>query len=141
MSAYVIDSSVFASIIVKDKFYERASSFLKECLNKRSLTVDLSIVETANTLWKHVYLLRRIPVEKLDELRRSIVPLILGASHVIPSIEVIEDAVDKAAELGITVYDSVYIALAARENCMLATFDEDLVKLLEKKGLNIAFMP
>jgi hypothetical protein len=36
--------------------------------------------------------------------------------------------------LGITVYDSLYVTLALREGCKLATFDEKLRAQLAAKG-------
>ena len=51
--AYVVDSSVFASIMVKDEFYGRALDFVRRFQGKVA-TVDLAVVEVANVLWKHV---------------------------------------------------------------------------------------
>jgi len=47
----VLDSSIYASIIVKDEFYEAC----KELVRQRSATLDLSFDESANVIWKHIY--------------------------------------------------------------------------------------
>jgi len=57
---YVVDSSIFASIVVKDEFYERARRFLTQHSGRELATIDIAFVEVANTLWKHVYVLKRI---------------------------------------------------------------------------------
>jgi len=69
---YVVDSSIFASIIVKDGFYQRAKEFLSLSRKTDLITVDQAFIETANALWKHVYILRRIPMDKYSTLRKNL---------------------------------------------------------------------
>jgi len=46
----VIDSSVYASVIVKDKFYEKCKKYVVV----KKVTLDLAFAEAGNVLWKHV---------------------------------------------------------------------------------------
>ena len=139
--AYVVDSSVFASLVVKDEFYSRASEFLREKARLGLATVDLALVEVANALWKHAYLLRRIPEGAYPALKDCIKPLISSAASIYRSEELLEEALDRALELGLTVYDSLYVELALELECRLATFDEVLVERLEGAGLGLAVVP
>ena len=138
--AYVVDSSVFASILVKDEFYERALDFVRRFQGKVA-TVDFAVVEVANVLWKHVHLTRRIRGGAYAALKGAIKPLIYSAAVVFEADELLEDALDDAMRLGITVYDSLYVTLALREGCKLATFDERLLAQLAAKGLDVATSP
>ncbi len=139
--AYVADSSVFASIIIKDEFHGRASRFLRRYSGMLA-TLDLAFVEVANALWRHVYLLKRIPEDSYPTLRDSIRPLIANAvSRICKAGEILEEALDNAVKLGITVYDSLYVTLALSEKCRLASFDVRLKKRLREEGLDIVVIP
>jgi len=137
---YVVDASVFASIVVGDEFRERARAFV-ERFSGRLLTLNLALVEVGSALWRHVYLLRRIPEDRYARLRDSIRPLVYGAAEVRPAEDLLEGALDNAGRLGITVYDSLYVTLALREGCKLASFDEVLRRRLEAAGLDLVVVP
>ena len=139
---YVVDSSIFASIIVKDEFYDRALRFIKENFRLGLITIDIAMVEVTNTLWKHAYLLGGIPKSSYTTLRDSIKSLIINATtDIYRSEDGIEEAMDNALRFGITVYDSLYVTLALRRDCRLASFDEELRRKLEDAGLNIVMTP
>lgn len=139
---YVVDSSVFASIIVKDEFYSRALKFIRDNVGLGLVTIDVALVEVANTLWKHVHLLKRIPENSYPVLRDSIKPLIVNAvTGIYRSEALLEKAVDNALKFNITVYDSLYVTLALNRDCKLASFDEKLEKQLKDAGLSIMVVP
>jgi len=139
---FVIDSSIFSSIIVKDEFYGGAEKFLMENYMLENITVDLAYVEVANTLWKHVYVYKRIPYRSYGELKKEIKPLISNSvAGIYKTIDVLQEALDNAVKYGITVYDSTYVTLALKHNYKLASFDQKLREKLEKQGLNIVYIP
>ncbi len=139
---YVVDSSVFASIIVKDEFYSRAISFIKKYSKLNLITIDLVFVEVANTLWKHACLMKRIPLKSYSILRDNIKSLIVNSvSKIFKSTDILEDAIDNALKLNITVYDSLYVTLALNKKYKVASFDEELKRKLKQKGLDIIIMP
>lgn len=47
---FIIDSSIFASIMVMDEYYEHAKKFLYSSINMELTAVDLAFIETANVL-------------------------------------------------------------------------------------------
>ncbi|MCI4438556.1 type II toxin-antitoxin system VapC family toxin [archaeon] len=137
---YVLDSSVFASIIVKDEFYEKAKNFTLKYSNL--VTVDLAFVEVANVLWKHVYVFARIPEDKYKVLRDEVKSLILNTTEVIyKSTDLLKDSIDNAISYGITVYDSLYVTLALNTSSKFVSFDEDLKEKLKNQKLNIVLLP
>ena len=138
--AYVADSSVFASILVKDEFYGRALDFVRR-FQGRMVRLNFAVVKAANALWKHVHLMKRILRDRYAALRDAVKPLVYSAARVFKAGELLEEALDNAVRLEITVYDSLYVTLALREGCKLATFDEKVRVQLTAKGLDVATVP
>ncbi len=139
---FVVDSSIYSSIIVKDQHYEAAVRFLKQYAKNKLITIDFAYIETANVLWKHTYLLKRIPKNTYKTLKASIEPLISNSATTIYTFkELLQEALDNAIDLGITVYDSAYITLAIKNQYKLASFDKQLQQKLKSKNLNIIHIP
>ena len=137
---YVVDASVFSSLMIKDEFCERAESFLTSHRRSELVTVDLAFVETANVLWKHAHVLRRIPKESYRRLRTLVVPLVESSvSEVVEARELIREALDNACRYGIAVYDSAYVTLALKRGFKLASFDSKLRAVLEE--LDLVWVP
>lgn len=139
---FVVDASLFASIIVKDEFYEVAKRFLFEHLGFDLVTVDLAFIEAANVLWKHVFIHGRIPRSACEGLAVRLGELVRSScSKIYCACEFLSEALGRALDLGITVYDAVYVVLALKHNCKIASFDERLKSKLEEKGLDIIHVP
>ena len=135
---FVVDASVFSSVIVKDEFYERAKRFLLEHSAFDLVTVDLAFIEAANVLWKHAFIHRRISRDVYGVLAKSLESLIrTSCSKIYCACEVLGEAMEKALDLGITVYDAIYVALALKHKCKIASFDERLKSKLEERRLDI----
>ena len=130
----VLDSSIYASIIVKDEFYEAC----KELVRQRSATLDLSFAESANVIWKHIYQLKRIPAEEVDKRAEMLVKLIKYSKIYLAS-DFLPEATAIAVKYCITVYDSLFITLAKKLDVKFATTDEKLCKMLEKTELKKIF--
>ncbi|MCD6458056.1 MAG: type II toxin-antitoxin system VapC family toxin [Thermoproteales archaeon] len=139
---YVVDASVYASVAVKDEFYTRSKAFLAKSRSLGCVTLDLALVEAFNVLWKHVYLLKRIPAGRCLEisaiLERIFENSVVG---VYSAIRECKSAVEISVKYGITVYDAVYVSLADRLGYKLASFDEELESRLAGTGLeNIVYI-
>ena len=83
---------------------------------------DFLYIEFANVLWKR---LRGgdISQEDADELLVSLCTLPVGVH---PSLPLFLRAFEMACATGRTVYDSLYLALAVRDDAVLVTADESL---------------
>ncbi|MBE9593074.1 MAG: type II toxin-antitoxin system VapC family toxin [Proteobacteria bacterium] len=130
----VLDSSIYASIIVKDEFYEAC----KELVRQRSATLDLAFAESANVIWKHIYLLKRIPSKEVD-MRAEMLVKLIKYSKIYLSSDFLPEAAAIAVKCGITVYDSLFITLAKTLDVKFATTDEKLRKRLGKTKLRNFF--
>ncbi len=120
MSSIVIDASVAVKWFLPELHAKAACRLLSTKSNL--LAPDLIWSEVGNTLWKKVQ--RR---ELTEEAARNIVrefqhfPL-----ETPPSKRLLEPAWDIAERFRITVYDSLYIALAINRGCALVTADRTM---------------
>ncbi len=130
----VLDSSIYASIIVKDEFYEAC----KELVRQRTATLDLSFAESANVIWKHIYQLKRIPSGEAD-MRAEMLVKLIKYSKIYLSRDFLPESTVIAVKYGITVYDSLFITLAKTLDLKFATTDEKLRKRLGKTELKKIF--
>jgi len=134
---YVIDSTVFASIITKDEFHEIADKFLRSHSSSMLVTIDLTYIEVANALWKHVYILKRIPYDEYRYLKNMLTTIIdKCVSKVYPSKNYLSDAFEFSVKNGIPIYDSLFIVVAINHGGKLVTFDSKLLRRLRSLGLD-----
>ncbi|MDK2384504.1 MAG: type II toxin-antitoxin system VapC family toxin [Candidatus Korarchaeota archaeon] len=120
----VIDSGVFASVIVKDEFYEECREYLLE----DKATVDIAFAEAGNVLWKHVRMGRIVKeeVEKRTDLLRALI----RSSKVYGSDGLLLHSMELAVNLGITLYDALFLSLALQLDTSLVTTDRKLYERL-----------
>jgi predicted nucleic acid-binding protein len=122
----VVDASVFASVIVKDEFHDRARGIL-ERHRGGLITPELAYVEVASALWRHSFVLRRIPELAYYAIAPSVGRLISSSvSEVCDVRGMLEKVLGNAMKLGISPYDSVYVSLAMERGCGLLSFDGEL---------------
>ena len=115
----VIDASTLAKFILKEEGWEEVAEHLKA----GTLSIDHVVKEVANAVWKRF---------RQGAASREVSKIMLNALK-----EILERAVkveeeltylDRAAEIafdrGITIYDSLYIAMAKEKGLRLLTSDE-----------------
>ena len=126
MTSQVIDTSA----LVKYVLPEQDSSIVEKLVAlHRAGAINLTapeyvLVESANVLWKHLQR-RDIQTQEAAEAFRALREL---GIRLVANAELLEDALALAADKGITVYDSLFCALAVRENDQLITADIALVR-------------
>lgn len=124
MTPLVID----ASVILK-WFLEEVDTAIARALPQQGyqLVAPTSLpVEVANGLWNAQ---RRERIEPEDAL--SALTLLPGVKVIlVDTAELLQHAFDVAVTHGRTVYDSLYVALAVREECQFVTADERLYNAL-----------
>jgi len=128
----VIDSSVYASVIVKDEFYKKCKKYVVV----KKVTLDLAFAEAGNVLWKHVKMGR---IKADDAVKRAeVLEKLINTSKVYESKDFLVEAVELAVKYDVTVYDALFVALALRLNDKLVTIDR---KLWEKlKGTDVSHL-
>lgn len=120
MTRYVVDASVAIKWYVPEIHTGAALRLLGD--GSRLLAPDLLLPEFGNILWKKV---RRGEMDE-EAARATLQAFSRVPMSVHPSSSLLEGAFDIAQTTGTTVYDSLYVALAAVEGCPLATADRKL---------------
>ena len=123
----VLDSSAVVALF----FREEASDRAEEVVGKYSerYTVSQVYSEVANAAWKRV----RFYGEDEELVRQALdsaIEFVDGVCEVVDARELLDRAFDLSLELGITVYDALFVALAAKLNTKLVTTDAKLVEKL-----------
>ena len=122
----VVDSSTIVALVTPEKYSEWAS---KTTQNYEYFHIlDLSFYEVANALEHKVSTdLGAKDVTAAFDLAQKMMQLY----EVHNFSEVIVDALNKALELKITVYDSAFLSLASKIDLQFLTLDTKLAKKLE----------
>jgi predicted nucleic acid-binding protein len=130
----VIDASALAKFILREEGWREVSRHLAG--DSRSL--DLARAETANAVWKHQVLYRRIDPEQSARMIDAI-RMMDDVISFEPSAAYLNRAFGIAVLAGITVYDSLYIA-CAESDTPLITSDRDQAGAAEKLGIGAKFI-
>lgn len=118
MSVFVVDASLVVKWFIPEIHSEAARRWLGT--SHDYVAPDLLFSEVGNTVWKKV---RR---KELDEAegRQLVKDVALVAVESVATRSLLEDAVALALTAGITVYDSMYLALAVRLETEVITGDD-----------------
>jgi predicted nucleic acid-binding protein len=123
----VIDASVAVKWFLPEIHSDEAQRLL-DVRFRRHVPMQL-YPEVANVVWKRVHLSRELTADEGREILRH---LIMMPLEVHPTTPLLESAFDIAVTAGRTVYDSLYVALAAALGCKLVTADQKLHRALQK---------
>ena len=120
MSVFVIDASVVIKWFVPEIHSDAARRLLSA--THEYFSPDLLFPEVGNTIWKKV---RRgeLTAAQGQQLAADIQSI---AVETVPTRGLVIDAHALAITTGLTVYDSMYLALAVRLNTELITADDRL---------------
>ncbi len=124
----VLDSSVVVALFFK----EEASGKAEEIVGKHSerYTVSQVYPEVANAAWKRVKFYGE-DAELVRQALDSAIEFIDGVCEVVDARELLDRAFDLSLEYGVTVYDALFVALAAKLSAKLVTLDRKLYEKLE----------
>ena len=115
---YLFDASVIVNMVKRETLIPLAMGY----------SLDLTIYEALNAVWKESMVLRRIDFDSASRLARGIIRVLelIG----VLSIDGLEEEVyEMAVREGLTVYDSSYLTVAIDRGLTLVTDD---VKLGDK---------
>lgn len=129
MSRYVVDASVAVKWFLPEIHTDAAVKWMAR--DAAFLAPDLIYAEFGNVLWKRA---------RSGELKRSEARAIARAFRLVP-VEVhpcealMEPALEIACELGRSLYDSLYLAVAILRDCPLVTADRGLYNAIRGTGI------
>jgi len=125
----VIDSSSLVKFFSKEEGWEKVTQIIEEGV----ITLDLSIKEVANALWKKILmgeLNEDIAIKILSDLLKGEAIIIVNQD------EYLIEAFKIANRNKITIYDSLFIALAKSKNLELVTSDKKQYEIAKNEGVN-----
>ena len=129
----VIDSTAIVKYFSREPGWEK----VKQVLLEGVVTLDLSVKELANALWKKV-VRNEMSYEVAQEIIRDMVE---GKALRMESQENhLVDAFKIAVEANITVYDALFIALAKKKELELVTCDAAQAKAARKLGVKVLML-
>jgi predicted nucleic acid-binding protein len=122
LTPIVVDSAVALKWFVPEVLSDQAAELLDG--SHELLAPDLLFAEFGNILWKKIGR-RELKVKEAREILAALerVPLVIT-----PAAELLAPALEIAVTHSRTVYDALYVALAAARRCTLITADERLVR-------------
>lgn len=97
---------------------------------------DFSLAEALNAIWKHVYIVKDINNLEGEKSANDLLD-IWERLNVYSSTEIAVDAFHLAVKEGLTLYDSLYIALARKINASLVAFDHKVREKSRKIGVKV----
>ena len=130
MSTFVVDASVAAKWFLQEPYSSEARLLLKA--NYTLLVPDLLYSEVGNSFWKRVRK-GEISATEASEILTTLcgLPLAIHKTHALAPV-----ALEIACMTGRSVYDSIYLALAIREEGVVVTADERFYNALANTPLS-----
>lgn len=132
----VVDTSVLIQAFIRDSETARARSVVNQILLNAAFrvhTVEFTLVECANVLWKQT---RFHGVDRAG-VRQSLTNILALPLIVEPLANVLPSALVIAMDSGLAVYDSVQIALAQRLQLPLLTVDRKQAEIAASLGVTL----
>jgi predicted nucleic acid-binding protein len=124
-----IDSSAIVKYLSREEGWEALRDDLLD-----STTIELAVKELSNAFWVKV---RKKDVEFKDALH--IISEFNNNAVLVSQSEFLPTAFKISVEHGITVYDSLFIAVAVVKECELVTCDAKQAEVAKKVGVAVKF--
>lgn len=130
MSLYVVDANVTVKLYLPEAHSNQAIRFFSD--GHDLLAPDLMLAEIGNIMWKKATL--------LGELTEQEAKTIVAATSELPieyysTNSLLAEALQIALETRRAFYDSLYVAMAAAQDCQLMTDDRKLHAALQSTSL------
>ena len=132
MSQFVVDASVVIKWFVPEIHSEAACRLLSAA--NEYVAPELLFPELGNVIWKKV---RRGELTDVQGERLA-ADLATVAIETVPTRGLLVDAYGLATATGLTVYDSMYLALAVRLGIELVTADDRLARTIAARRITAA---
>ena len=132
--AVVVDASALAAFILREEGWEELAEYMVRCVS-----VDHVVKEVANTIWKAACVRKLITTGEARKACDILLRMINKNIILRPELEYLSKAVEISIKHSITVYDSLYIALALEEGKPLLTLDRQQAQVAKK--LKITTIP
>jgi len=127
----VVDTTLIAAFVMKEPGWERLVDTLVN-----AVTLDMAIKESMNVIWK-AYRNKKIDFENAKAKARILIELAELSLRVIDEMDFIEKAFEIACSENLTIYDSLFLALAEDRNAILYTLDRKQAEKAERLKIRV----
>jgi predicted nucleic acid-binding protein len=128
----VIDASALVALFLREEDWENLKHYMEI-----GFSVDHVVKEFYNAVWRAAYLLKTLDYESARKVLELFNSYIENNLILEPEEKYIDKALSIALEKGISVYDSLYIALALDKKTPLLTLDEKQRDAALKLGVKV----
>jgi len=128
----VIDSSVLARFFPKEAGWDQ----LEEIMLERPYTLNLAIKEVTNAIWRRAKLMGDLSEEKSTALLDKLIDAKRYLLRVEPQEPYLKQAFKISWKFDLTIYDSLFIALAHSKRAVFVTTDKKQHEIASKLGVN-----
>jgi len=125
----VLDSSIIAAMFFVEEASRRA---LKAAAESDLVTLDLAFAEVGNVAWKKA-VLSRADKELTWKALQKCMSFIFEACDVVRFQDLASEAYDISVKTKTTFYDSLFLALAEKEQVPLLTLDKRMYEKAKDK--------
>jgi predicted nucleic acid-binding protein len=122
----VLDTGVIFAIYFKEEASSRAK---RVALENDPITVDLAFAETGNAAWKRIMLFGEDKDASRDSLQKCID--YIKSCTLLRSSDLVDLAFEVSVEDKTTLYDSLFLAAAEKEQVPLLTLDKKLYEMVK----------
>jgi predicted nucleic acid-binding protein len=133
MMEIVVDTSVIFGFAFEDEINRYTDSLMESFESYIPFVPSIFPIEVANVLLIHQKH-NRWSSEKVEKFLRILNGYLINIEPPLP-INEIERIIEVSSRHDLTVYDAIYLDLAIRKNCKLATLDKALIKAAKKEGV------
>jgi len=126
----VVDSSVLFALFFPEEYSEWSEEMIKEYDELH--VPELVFLETSNAAWKRIIVFKQpsdIVLRSLKLLHKFISDMCI----VHRDIDYLQRTIELSIELGATIYDSLFLAIAEKYETKVLTVDRKLVETLKHK--------
>ncbi|MGB9816426.1 MAG: type II toxin-antitoxin system VapC family toxin [Desulfurococcaceae archaeon] len=128
----VVDASAVVAFFLREEGWENLKPYMK-----RGFSVDHVVKEFYNAVWKAMYLFKTLDHESMQKVLELFNSYIENNLILEPGEKYIDKALNIALKAGITIYDSLYTALALDKKTPLLTLDRKQRDTALKLGIKI----
>ena len=134
----ILDANVIVKLVIYEPGSDRAHDVVVGAVERGDeLSVpDIALAEALNALWKHHKLLGELDEDAYYGAVKDALRL-WEVLDVHESGELAPRACRIASTAGITVYDSLYLALAERLGSELFSFDKEMIRAARELGIRV----
>ncbi len=126
-----VDASAVIAFFLREEGWKDLARYMV-----RTVSVDHVVKEFYNAVWKATYLRNRLNRRQAEEALRLFMEYLSKNIELKDEIMYINDSYRIALSTGLTIYDSLYIALAVKENLPLLTLDQRQRAVARKLGIS-----